>query len=323
MPYDTEQRLSAAMHNAVGDRPYAPDLDRIESRGQQLRHRRVALGATGGGVFAVAAIAAVAVAVTGTGAQAPAANLAAPKPAVTSGATAGDTPLLQLVGHLTAAPQPQGDATLVLRNQVQADGSAIDVWDLHADNGDAYFAKTRKALPAQVRGRHVTEDAAGRRKVVAAAKAAATGDLNAARKKMALAYVPKNPKVEPTLLAPGVTPSVPAEVIKAKGGRPVGNITDNWVWNNSIDALIAGAGSPVVRAGVLRLLGQMPEVAIKKGAVEGRPVYVLTAGKQIGTGDTLTIDAETGLPVKLAAGAGATNYTVTRVTLADVANGKV
>ncbi|MET0418234.1 MAG: SigE family RNA polymerase sigma factor [Actinoplanes sp.] len=220
-----------------------------------------------------------------------------------------------------AVPQPQGDATLLLRNQVQADGSAIDVWDLHADNGDSYFAKTRGALPAQVRDGRKQADADGRRKVVAAAKDAAKGDLNTARKAMALAYVPANPKVQPTLLAPGEVPSIPAEVAKAKGGS-AGNITDNWVWNNSIDALIAGAGSPVVRAGVLRLLDQMPEVAIKKGTVKGEPVYVLTAGKLIGTGDTLTINADTGLPIRLASGGGGTNYIVTRVTLAEVAKGE-
>ncbi|GIE36628.1 hypothetical protein Ait01nite_096730 [Actinoplanes italicus] len=325
MSYDTEQRLSAAMRNAAGDRPYAPDVDRIEGRGKQLRRRRLAWGATGGGAFAIAAVAAVAVTVTGGGVQAPAPNLA--KPAATSGAAtaaAEEAPMVQLVSYLTTAPQPTGDATLLLRSQVQSDGSKIDVWDLHADNGDYYFAKNRGALPAQVAGKKLQGETDGRRKVVAAAKAAATGDLNDARAKMALAYMPANPKVEPTIEAPGARHTLPAEVAKIKGvpGGVVGNTTDNWVWNNSMDALIVGAGDPVVRAGVLRLLGQMPDVAVKEGTFKGQAVFTLTAGKIITGGpETLTINAETGLPIKFTSG-GTTNYTVTRVTIDDVRQGE-
>jgi hypothetical protein len=325
MSYDTEQRLTAAMRNAVGDRPYAPDVDRIEGRGRQLRRRRQLWGTAGGGVFAVAAVAAIAVTVTGGAVQAPAPNLA--KPSATAGAKTtgtGEAPMVRLVSYLATAPQPTGDATLLLRSQVQADGSKIDVWDLHADNGDYYFARSRGALPAQVAGKKLQGEKAGRRKVVAAAKSAATGNLDDARAKMALAYMPAKPEVEPTIEAPGVRHTLPADVAKIKGvpGGVVGNTTDNWVWNNSMDALIAGAGDPVVRAGVLRLLGQMPDVAIKEGTFQGKAVFTLTANKMI-TGDpeTLTISAETGLPIRFASG-GTINYTVTRVTVADVRQGK-
>jgi hypothetical protein len=137
MSYDTEDRLSAAMNGIVGDRPYAPDFDQIESRGRQLRRRRVAWRATVGGSFAVAAVAAVAVATSGSGIQAPAPNLAAPKPAA-AGAAEG-TPLVQLVGYLTTAKAPAGDATLVLRDQVDKKaGTKIDDWNLFADNGGYY-----------------------------------------------------------------------------------------------------------------------------------------------------------------------------------------
>jgi hypothetical protein len=326
MSYDTEQRLSTAMRNAAaGNRPYAPDVDRIEGRGRQLRRRRQIWGAAGSGAFAVAAVAAIAVTVTGGGVQAPAPNLA--KPAATGGATtaaAEEAPMVELVSYLANAPRPEGDATLLLRSQVQTDGSKIDVWDLHADNGDYYFAKSRGALPAQVAGKKLQGEKDGRRKVVAAAKAAATGDLTDARAKMALAYMPANPEVEPTIEAPGVRHTLPAEVAKIKGvrGGVVGNTTDNWVWNNSMDALIAGAGDPAVRAGVLRLLGQMPDVAIKEGTFKGQAVFTLTANKMI-TGDpeTLTISAESGLPIKFAS-SGTINYTVTRVTVADVRQGE-
>ncbi|MEV4658896.1 hypothetical protein [Micromonospora sp. NPDC049301] len=328
MPHDTEARLSATLQGIVGDRPYAPDLEQIESRGRKLRHRRLAWRATAGTGFA-AAVAAVAVLTTGT--QAPSPNLAAPNSAATS-ATAENAPLMHLVGYLTTAPQPEGDATLVLRDQVYTDGLKVDVWDLFADNGDLYFAKTRGALPARVQGKHAEgggDDEAGRKKAVAAAEYAAKGDLNEARKRMALAYV-KDPKTAPTLSAPGVKPSGPAidKKLKITGGDPAnsGNLTDNWVWGNSLDALKAGAGSPTVRAGVLRLLGQMPDVRVERGTVDGQAVLTLAAGPAISGGgiDSLIINAETGLPIKyVGESVGVTvNYTVTRVTLADVANGR-
>jgi hypothetical protein len=59
-----------------------------------------------------------------------------------------------------------------------------------------------------VKGGHKQPDKAGRKNVVAAAAYAVKGDLNEARKRMALAYEPSNPKVKPTLEAPGATPAL-------------------------------------------------------------------------------------------------------------------
>jgi hypothetical protein len=327
MSYDTEDRLGAEMRRIVGDRPYAPDFDQIESRGRTLRNRRFAWRAAAGTTFAVAAVAAVAVSVSGTGTQAPSPQLAAPKPAVSGDASpAPDAPLVQLVGYLTTAPHPTGDATLLLRDQVY-DGHKVDVWDLHADNGDYYFAKTRAALPAQVKGNKKQADEEGRRKAVAAAKLAAQGDLNVARERMANAYLPKNPKVQPTIEAPGVTPSLSeSDKVKMKllphGGSPV-NGTDNWVWNSSMDALRDGAGDPLVRAGVLRLLGQMPEIKVQRSTAGGQAVLVLTADKPaVDKPESLTVNADTGLPIQYRNDFVTVNYTVTRVTIADVAKGK-
>jgi hypothetical protein len=330
MSHDTEGRLSAAMRGAVGDRPYTPDFDEIETRGRKLKNRRMIWRAAAGGTFAAAAVAAVAVSVTGTGTQAPAPQLAAPKPAVTTDASpAPDAPLVQLVGYLTAAPKPTGDATLLLRDQVYEDRK-IDVWDLHADNGDYYFAKTKGGLPAQVKSGNKRDDEEGRIKAVAAAKLAATGDLNVAREKMANAYLPKNPKVQPTIEAPGVTPplSDAAREKLRKMGKGLAehaqiNDTDNWVWNTSMDALRDGAGDPLVRAGVLRLLGQMPEITVKRSTVGSQPVLILTAGAPaVDSPESLTVNADTGLPIKYKNDFVTVNYTVTRVTIADVAKGK-
>ena len=323
MSQHTEERLSAALQDIAGNRPYEPDIEEIEHRGHNLRRRRVAWRTTmGTGV--IAAVAAVAVATTGSGTQAP--NVAAPNPGATDSATTTvqDAPLMHLVSYLVTAPQPKGDATLILRETVSNDGTKVAVWDLFADNGDYYFTKTREALPAQVKGKHVQADKAdmaARQKVVAAAELAAKGDLNEARKQMALAYLPANPKVTPTLEAPGVVPSLSDEAKKKRGAQAI-NGTDNWVWNNSMQALISGAGSPTVRAGVLRLLGQMPEVTVKQGTLDGQPVLTLAAGlPAVSDGESVTVNADTGLPIKFTNAGGFVNYTVTRVNLADIANG--
>jgi hypothetical protein len=168
-------------------------------------------------------------------------------------------------------------------------------------------------------------DAAGRERAVAAAKLAAKGDLNEARKRMARAfYTGDNPR---PIEAPGaVAPLSEGAKIKAKamGTKAVaGNYTDNWVWNTSIDALRDGAGDPAVRAGVLRLLDQMPEISIKEGALGGRKVLTLTAGAPaVDSPESVVVDAETGMPVKYSNTFVTVTYTVTRVTLADVATGK-
>ncbi|MEV4345256.1 hypothetical protein AB0J83_12335 [Actinoplanes sp. NPDC049596] len=309
----SNDNLSTALKNIVGDRPYTPDFDQIEDRGRKLRHRRTAWRAGAAGGFAVAAIAAVAVATSSTGVQTPPRDIAAPGSATS---VAAQPPLVQLVGYLTTAEKPAGDATLVLR-----DTDGIKVYDLWADNGDYYFAKTRAGLPAQVKGgKNRGEE--GYRKAVAAARLAAKGDLTAARKQMIGAWAPKG-TVLPTD-APGAVTLVPGKLPADKGKKYKSNLADNWVWNNSMDALKAGAGDPAVRAGVLRLLNQMSEVKVTDGTAGGQAVLHLTAGEPAmsGTPQTLTIDAKTGVPISLAEGdqVGVT-YTVSRVSLDDVAKG--
>ena len=99
----------------------------------------------------------------------------------------------------------------------------------------------------------------------------------------------------------------------------------NWVWGNAQDALIAGSGDPQVRAGVLRILATLPDVTVTNGTSGGDPTLVLTAGEtELGIGYTeqLTINADTGVPIKFAGGptggqATSVRYKVSRVTLAD------
>jgi hypothetical protein len=121
---------------------------------------------------------------------------------------------------------------------------------------------------------------------------------------------------------------------------------DNYVWENSEDALIAGSGNPQVRAGVLRLVSLLPGVNVTRATVDGQPTLTLTAGAaELGNtmgkpdkanpkgrpgaaySEAITINAKTGLPLQIASGlggkvTGTTRYVVTRVNLADVAAGK-
>ncbi|MFI5898302.1 hypothetical protein ACIA5D_50310 [Actinoplanes sp. NPDC051513] len=242
--------------------------------------------------------------------------------------TAEQPPVVRLVGHLTTLTQTEGDATLISRSQAYTDGKKVDDWDLYADNGDYFFARTRAGLPARVKeGRSQMDkaDEAGRKRAVAAARLAAKGDLNEARKRMARAYHTGDDPAP--FESPGaVRPLSEADKIKRKvsgaTGVPV-NGTDNWVWNNSMDALREGAGDPAVRAGVLRLLDQMPEIAIEEGSLDGRKVLTLTAGAPaVSSPESVVVDAESGMPVKYTDASVTTTYTVSRVTLADVAAAK-
>ena len=118
---------------------------------------------------------------------------------------------------------------------------------------------------------------------------------------------------------------------------------DNYVWENSEDALVAGAGNPQVRAGVLRLVSVLPGITVTHGTVDGQPTLTLTAGAaelgdvgidkanpEVETGpayqEAITINADTGIPLEIVGGpAGQVDvkvaYVVTRVNLADIAAG--
>jgi len=123
---------------------------------------------------------------------------------------------------------------------------------------------------------------------------------------------------------------VTAEMRKAaqiKGGvAGATGLFDNWVWGNSQDALIAGAGNPQVRAGVLRILSTLPDVAVTRTATDGRPTLTLTAtapAMPSGYQEQLIIDADTGTPVEFLGGAPGNpavtvTYDVTRVSTSDL-----
>jgi hypothetical protein len=333
MSFPTEQHLGAAFRDLVAEQPFTPDVAAIEHRARQARRRgRIARSGIGVGFVAVAAVAAVGVASAAPSGPAAPAQAGGARPANT-GASASSTgssdaqqPLAQLAAVLVADPQPAGNATLVER---ETGAAHITVWDLYADDGRYFFSQTKAGLPAQVKKDNSLGGGQFGREV-AAATYAATGNLDTAALKMAWA---------------ADTTPVPAWLSAQVKNMSAGGLQiDNYVWENSEDALIAGSGNPQVRAGVLRLVSALPDITVAHGTVDGQPTLTITAGKaELGTvgidkadpkvevgpalEEAITINADTGIPLDIASGPAGkvtvgVTYVVTRVNLADIAAGK-
>jgi hypothetical protein len=178
---------------------------------------------------------------------------------------------------------------------------------------------------------------------VAAARSAATGGLAAARVRMVNA--------SPNYLGLGLSPAArqriwaqarakSTEIYKEKGikfpahpptGKALHELADNYLWNNSVDALSAGGGDPQVREGVLRLLSTISAVTVANSAAGGQSALTLTAGPEVFGGsssEVLTINARTGMPIKAEMPAegnvpsSVQIFQVSRVTLAGIEAGR-
>jgi hypothetical protein len=233
------------------------------------------------------------------------------------------SPLLRLADYVTTSPSPAGDATLVARTTTSG-GNGVTVYDVYADNGQYFFSPTQSGLAGQVSAHHNLAGGLFAREI-AAAKLAATGSVQTAAQDLADAPDPSH------VISPTQTASSGDRAAKqaATGTPQDGNLFDNWVWENSQDAIIAGSGDPQVRAGVLRILATLPGVTVINGTSGGRPTLVLTAGSpELGAGYTeqLTIDADSGVPLQFIGGppgapAATVDYEVSRVTLAKLPSG--
>jgi hypothetical protein len=333
----TEQRLGAAFRDLVAQQPFTPDVPAIERHARQARRRmRIVRGGIGAGVVAVAAAAvgiagAVPSAPTGT-AQAGGTHPASARVSASSaspGGSAGDQPpLVRLAAYVATEPSPAGDATLIERETGAPGQPTINVWDLYTDDGRYFFSQAEAGLPAQVKEDNNQGDGQFGREV-AAATYAVTGDLDTAALKMAWPY------------ATPVPAWLAAQVKDMSAGWAQ---IDSYVWSNSEDALIAGAGNPQVRAGVLRLVSLLPNITVTHGSVDGQPTLTITqtvtaaeirhaaSAKAKGEQgpayqDAITVNADTGIPLQIANGPAGkitlvVSYVVTRVKLADIATGK-
>jgi hypothetical protein len=227
-----------------------------------------------------------------------------------------------------------GDATLEIRNQSPtSDKLGSNGIGLYTDDGTYYWGNDKSALRRAIVQKDGGDDIFKRD--MAAALYAVKGDINTARARMAVANI-----------APGTNPDPERAKVeklkalaKARGRKYVPpkpltpaqqkEITDNHIWTNSIDALIAAPENPQVRAGVLRIMATMPKVKVTKTATAGQPTLTLVdswsaAGK---LGEKLVINAGTGRPVAVSSSGSdmptsTIYYHTSRVTLADVGAGK-
>src|SRR5579875_3454125 len=132
---------------------------RSRSRGRSHRRhvRRLGVMAAAGaaGVAAAAVVTAGAQRGVGAGAgHAGAARLRAQASGrVIAPHRAPTSPLVRLADYVTASAAPAGDATLVARTTMWGT-QHVTVYDLYADDGQYFFSRDSRGLPAQVAGHH-------------------------------------------------------------------------------------------------------------------------------------------------------------------------
>jgi hypothetical protein len=330
---DAHDRALLSLLRHTTSRPGSDRRSRSRLKISSLVNPRMLAVATGTGM---AAIAAAVVLSTGNGAE-----------LTTTGTHGGSraaqavvrhhgtkSPLIRLADHVSTSNAPAGDATFIQRTTITG-GQNITVYDLYGDNGTYYFSQDESGMPAQVSGGD-NQGAGQFGREVAAAKEAASGNVQQAAIDMANAPDPnRSPLITPGNSAPTPQETAAAEIkAKAMGAAPSpGTLFDNWAWEDSQDAIIAGAGNPQVRAGVLQILATLPGVTVTDGtSADGQPTLVLTGGAdEVGSGyqEQLTVNAETGMPIGFVGGppsgspATQVEYKVARVTLSDVAGGRL
>jgi hypothetical protein len=316
-----ERQLGENLHGLADSQPFEPDPDAIERRGRRYLRRRTALtrAGLGAGLAAVVALG-VTVAIQPTGAKPGTAQPGSggQPPAAGQTSASSQVTLTRLASYILASGQPSGDATLVIRNQSYPNQPTISGADLYTDSGEYFYAHSASGLPEQVASDHNLGEGLFAREV-AVAVYAGHGDLATAREQMAEAA------------DPGHAPAPPSKVLKGSAKGSTISPEDNYIWENSQDALIAGSGNPQVRAGVLRILSTLREVTVTSTTTGGQPTLTLRASAPAMPGnyqETLVIGAKTGIPVLFTGGVPGqapsvtVTYQVTRVTLADIAAGK-
>lgn len=320
-------------NDADAEATYANVMARVAGRratNPRLR-RRVFAGA---GVFATTAASVTMLAVS-LGSVGPATPVA------------GAAVLNHLAAHIqtdTTTPVP-GNATLVFRTQSYPDGTSSTEADLYADNGEYFSTPTESGLPAAIAEDANVGNGFSAREVKAALDAV-NGNLATAVQEMAdapydngikpastgadLNLLEQKIDAQTNLTAPQKTALLQKIVSEANSPSGQQASTDNYIWMDSMDALIEGAGNPDVRIGVLRILSTLSEVAVTNTTTNGQPTITLTAGAPAlpaNYQEAITINASTGVPVSFAGGTpGQTpsvtiTYQVSRVTLANIAAG--
>ncbi|MEU4249969.1 hypothetical protein AB0F15_21425 [Amycolatopsis sp. NPDC026612] len=285
-----------------------------------------------------AAVAAAVVVVSTSGGSVPAGpSDAAPQ--------APEAPLVKLASAVKAAGTQPGDASLIINTKFGLNNKPDLYYTIYTDKGEQFTGDSTKSLVAAVAKGDAQPATPYDGKVMAAARLAANGDVEKAR--IAMITASGNP------LGIGLSPAEAdkawaaaqaeaAEMFRKIGkpfpgpkprptGKDLENLVNNHLLSNIEHALFANAADAEVRAGVLKLYATIPDMIVGKTKVDGHAALTLTAPPAIldGSTDVLIINADNGLPIREeitsaeAAKRWVVNYRSSRVTLADVAAGKI
>ena len=288
------------------------------------------------GVVAAGAAAVTAAVVIGTsGGSVPAGPSDAAPQAV-------EAPLVKLASAVKVAGTQPGDASLIINTKFGPDNKPDLYYTLYTDKGQQFTGDSAKSLADAVAGGHAEPATPYDGKVMAAARLAANGDVDKAR--IAMITAANN------ALGVGLSPAeadkawaaAQAEVAEKfrKAGKPVParptgkeleNLINNHLWSNLEHALFTNSADAEVRAGVLKLYATIPDMVVGKTNVDGQAALTLTAPSAIlnGGADILIINADNGLPIREEITSAESskhyvvNYKSSRVTVADVAAGKI
>lgn len=287
------------------------------------------------GVAAVSAAAVAAAVVLGTsGGSVP----SGPAPQVV------EAPLVKLASAVRAAGTQPGDASLIINTKFGLDNKPDLYYTIYTDKGEQFTGDSVKSLVAAVAKGNAEPPTPYDRNVMAAARLAANGDVEKAR----IAMITAGNNALGVGLSPAEADKAWADAqaetadmfrkigkpVPAPKPRPTGkeleDLINNHLWSNTEHALFANAADAEVRAGVLKLYATIPGMIVGRTTIDGQAALTLTPPPTIlgGSADTLTINAANGLPIREEITSETSqhwvvNYQASRVTLADVAAGKI
>jgi hypothetical protein len=256
-----------------------------------------------------------------------------------------EAPLVKLASAVKAAGTQPGDASLIINTKFRPDNKPDLYYTLYTDKGQQFTGDSPKSLVDAVAKGDAQPATPYDGNVMAAARLAANGDVDKARIAMITA--------SGNALGVGLSPAEAdkawaaaqaetAETFRKTGkpfpgpkprptGKDLENLINNHLWSNTEHALFANAADAEVRAGVLKLYATIPDMIVGKTSVDGQAALTLTAPPAIlgGSTDVLIINADNGLPIREEITSAESskrylvNYKSSRVTLADVAAGKI
>jgi hypothetical protein len=213
---------------------------------------------------------------------------------------------------------------------------------LFTDSGTYYWGDSSSNLRYAI-AQHQDVGEGQFKRAIAAAVIAANGDVATGRAQMAVAnYIPG---VKPSKVYAQAARKAMIEKLKAidkkrhvkyTPPKPLSPAqrkeqTDNLMWMNSFDALIAAPDNVEVRAGVLAIMATMPNVKVSHTTTAGQPTLTLSDTWPLldtsGYVESLVINASTGFPIAQIGNTPGyplhvTYYHTRRVTLANVEAGK-